>query len=169
MKLDIQVDGVQSTIAAFDKVIRGTLDLRQLGTWDAVQKEFYQIEKDQFQSSGGVGRSGKWKELSPAYEKAKIAKYGTYALLVGPLRATDRLYKSLTGPGPDAVVDKQAQEMTLGSSVPYGPYHQRGGGRLPKREPISLTPEQEKQLVKPIKKKLTQLIDNAKLRDVRGF
>ena len=85
------------------------------------------------------------------------------------LQATGKMYKSLTSEGGDAVVDKQALEMTLGSSDPKSAYHNRGGGRLPQRKIFDFTPDQQKQIMKPIQKKLEQLIDNAKLRDIRGF
>lgn len=165
VKFNIDVDGVQLTLAAFGKVERGILDLRQLGTWDWVQSEFYKVEKEQFGSEGGSGASGKWKALSSPYKERKQAKYGDMPIL----QATGRMYKSITSAGGDSIVDKQPLEMTLGSAVPYSRYHNRGGGRLPRRAILDFTPDQEKQIMKPIQKKLEQLIDNAKLRDIRGF
>lgn len=164
MKIDLEVEGMAALIGSFEKVERGFLDLRQLGTWDWVQSEFYKVVKDQF-AAEGQGKSGKWKPLSSKYAAVKSKRYGNAPIL----QASGRLYKSMTAAGGEAIVDKQPQEMTLGSTVPYGKYHQGGTNRMPKRPIIDFTDAQEKQIFAPIGKKLRQLIDNAKLRDIRGF
>lgn len=166
MQLNIEVEGANQLLASFLAVQKGIVDLRQLGTWDWVQSEYYKIVKAQFGSEGGAGLSGKWKPLTPKYRERKIKKYGDMPIL----QASGRFYKSMTSEGADgSITEKKPQELTLGSSVPYGPYHQKGGGSLPRREVISFTPDQEKRLVKPIETKLKQLIANAKLSDLRGF
>jgi hypothetical protein len=154
----VEVEGINDLIARFGIVLKGTEDLRQLGTWDWVQSEFYKIEKAQF-GGEGIGASGKWKALSPKYKKAKLAKYGPMPIL----QATGKLYKSMTSQGGDAVVEKTAQTMTLGSKLPYAGYAHKP------RPVIDFSPEQEKQLMKPIQTKLKQLIANARLSDTRGF
>lgn len=165
VKFHIEVDGAAETYAAFGKVERGVLDLRQLGTWDWVQSIYYKVLKEQFASEGGSGASGTWKPLSSPYKERKQKLYGDMPIL----QATGKMYRSLTGEGGDAVVDKQPLEMTLGSRDPKSAYHNRGGGRLPQRKILDFTPDQVKQIMKPIQTKLEQLIDNAKLRDIRGF
>jgi phage gpG-like protein len=158
MQFQIEVDGVNETLAAFLKVQKGVADLRQLGTWDWVQSEFYKIEKAQF-GGEGIGKSGKWKALSPKYKVWKQKKYGNLPIN----QRTQDTYKSLTSQAKGSVVEKQAQEMTIGTSIPYAGYIQKD------RPLIDLSPEQEKQLVKPIQEKLKQLIQNARLSDERGF
>jgi phage gpG-like protein len=165
VKVTVEVQGINDLVARFDQVRRGTEDFRQLGTWDWVQSEFYKVLKAQFGSEGAAGRSGKWKELSPKYKVWKQRKYGSLPIL----QLTGRLYRSLTSQGGDAVVEKSAQEMTLGTRVPYAGYHQSGTGRMSARKVIDFSPEQEKQLKRPIQEKLKQLIANARLRDERGF
>lgn len=161
----VEVKGLNELVAGFKLVEKGLLDYRQLGAWKAVRSEFYKIMKDQFASEGSKGASGKWKALNPKYKAIKDRKYGVLPIL----QRTKRTYKSLTSQGSDTVVDESAQEMTIGTKVPYAPYHQRGSGRLPRREIISLTVAQEKQLMKPIQTKLKQLVANAKLKELRGF
>lgn len=63
MRIHYEVEGTIQTIHAVEKVERGVVDFRQLGTWDAVQNVFYQIEKEQFES-GGSGQTGRWEPLS---------------------------------------------------------------------------------------------------------
>lgn len=164
MKLEISVEGMQDLLNSIEKVERGVLDLRDLGTWDWVEREFYQVVKEQFASEGGAGQSGKWKGLSHPYAEIKTRTYGDNGILV----ASGAMYRSLTG-GAGAIVDKQAQEMTLGSTDKKAGWHQHGTGRMPARPIYDFTDAQTRKIQGPIIKKLRQLIDNAKLRDVRGF
>lgn len=162
----IEVEGMKELLATFKTIEEGMLDFRQLGTWKAVAHEFRKIEKEQFSSEGSAGRSGKWKPLTAKYAERKQKKYGSMPIL----QATGKGYRSLTVEGAEgAVYNESAQELVIGSSIPYMAYHQRGSNRLPKREPVSFTEAQEQQLVKPVQDKLRQLIANAKLRQIRGF
>lgn len=163
MKPTVDIEGLPELLDAFEGVSRGMLDFRDLGTWDAVQFEFYKIEKEQFSSEGAAGASGKWKPLSSPYKERKARQYGAVPILT----ASGRLYRSLTSSGGDAVVEKRPLELVLGSRVPYARHHQSGTGRMPKREPISITPEQEKRLMKPVQDHLKQIVANAKLRSLR--
>jgi phage gpG-like protein len=162
---EIEIEGMADLLARFKGVEEGMLDFRQLGAWRAVASEFRKIEKEQFDSEGSKGESGKWKQLSPKYAIRKLAKWGDVPIL----QASGKLYRSLTQENAEgAVYEETAQELTLGTSIPYAAYHQRGG-RVPQREPISLTREQKDRLMQPVQDKLRQLIANAKLRDLQGF
>ena len=165
MRVEITVEGSNQLIASFAQVEKG-LDFRELGTWDAVASEFYKIEKEQFDSEGGAGKSGKWKALKPEYAKRKQKKWGNVPIL----HASGEMMRSLTSRNaPGAVLEKTADELTLGTTIPYAGYHQRGGKRLPKRPPVDPTDAQVDRLSKVIQGKMKQLIANAKLRDIRGF
>lgn len=166
MKVEIKIEGSDELRAAFKTVESGMLDLRQLGTWDAVASEFYKIEKEQFASEGAAGKSGKWKQLSPDYAKIKLKRWGSVPIL----QASGETYRSLTSRGAaGSVLEKSAQELTIGTSIKKAGYHQRGNARLPQRKMIDFTDEQLKQLAKPIAGKMRQLVANARLRNVRGF
>jgi phage gpG-like protein len=158
MNVLVEVEGINELVAKFGLIQHGLQDMRQLGTWDWVQSEFYKVLKAQF-GGEGVGKSGKWKALSPKYKAWKLRKYGDLPIN----QRTKDLYKSLTSQTTGSVVEKSAQEMTIGTSIPYAGYVHR------KRPLLDFSPEQEKQLVAPIQKKLSQLIDNARLKDERGF
>ena len=165
MRVEITVEGSNQLIASFAQVEKG-LDFRELGTWDAVASEFYKIEKEQFDSEGGAGKSGKWKALKPEYAKRKQKKWGNVPIL----HASGEMMRSLTSRNaPGAVLEKTADELTLGTTIPYAGYHQRGSKRLPKRPPVDPTDAQVDRLSKVIQGKMKQLIANAKLRDIRGF
>lgn len=163
MKIEFQVDGEIATIAAFAEVQGGIADLRKNATWLRVQQAYYKAVKEVFASEGG--KSGKWAGLSSPYKAIKAKKYGNVPIL----QRTKRLYRSMTQMGGEAIVNKQATEMTLGSNVPYGGYHQRGTSKMPARKVIDFSDEQQTAILKPIGDSLKQLVANARLRDLRGF
>jgi len=165
MKLEIEIEGMADLLARFKGIEAGMVDFRQLGTWDAVVSEFRKIEIEQFDSEGSKGAGGKWKALSTKYAVRKQKKWGGVPIL----QASGRLYKSLTSQTGDSVVEKTAQELTIGTSLKYAGYHQKGTRKMPQREPISFTEDQKRRLARPIQDKLRQLVANAKLRSLRGF
>lgn len=156
MNLEVKIEGVPEVIRAFEKVQDGVADLRKNAIWLRVQQAFYKAVKAIFASEGG--KSGKWQDLKSPYKEIKAKKYGTPILV-----ATGRFKRSLTQDGGEAIVDKQATEMTLGSSVPYGKFHQTGTKKMPARKPIDFTEDAEKRILQPIGDGLRQLIDNARL------
>lgn len=164
MRFKIEVEGKEQLLSSFLEVQEGVVDLRQLGTWDWVATEFRKVEKEIFDSEGSPA---KWKELSPKYAVVKQKKYGNMPIL----QASGKLYRAMTGTSPDSVFEKQAQEMAIGTSLPYAKYHQSKDARktLPRRPMLDFTDEQKERIVEPIKKKLRQLIANAKLAERRGF
>ena len=166
LEVTVKVEGKEELLASFAKVRQGILDLRQLGAWKAVAGVFRRIVKEAFASEGASGKSGRWKALSSPYKERKLKKWGDVPIL----QASGKMYRSLTQEGAEnSVYQEDALELTIGTSDPKAGYHQRGGSRLPKREPVSFTPDQESQLAQPIQQKLKQLIANAKLADIRGF
>lgn len=98
----------------------------------AVAAEMRSHVSAQFSSEGGRA-SGGWASLAPATVEYK-AHYG---LRPETLRATDRLLRSLTMKGDsDAVEEVRPDELTFGSKVEYGGFHQSGTWRMPRRRPV---------------------------------
>lgn len=118
--------------------------------WKEVQTEFYKIEREQFDSEGRAGESGKFKPLSPAYERVKQAKFGSVPILT----ASGRLYKSLTSETSDSVVITNKQDAAFGTNLPYAQAHQKGARNLPQRKPIDISSKQQNRLLRTIKKSL---------------
>lgn len=156
IKITFEIEGEEQFNRTFRRLDENFKDLSPI--WDDVRDAFWDIEKEQFQSEGAKGRSGRWKPLSPKYEKQKIARYGTFAVIAGVLIATESLYKSMTRDAPHTVYQKTKTRMTLGTDLPYAAFHQRGGGRLPKREVISLSEKNKRTLQKTIQKSLVKQI-----------
>lgn len=153
-RITLEVGGVAEFDRVFSRAGAVISDLRPV--WEEIKQEFFEIEQDQFQSSGTKGASGKWKELSPLTQARKIKKYGTFAVVAGPLIATERMYKSLTRQTDDTVFESDAQSMVIGTKVPYAKYHQRGGRNLPQREVISFSEAQKLKMQKRIQKEIVR-------------
>lgn len=166
MRVTVTVEGVDAQVGKLNYLARNVADYRQLGAWDGVQAEFYRIEKEQFSSEGAAGRSGRYAPLSSTYAERKTKKYGPQPILTASGQMRDSLTRATAK---NAVVEKTAQELVLGTTDPKAAYHQRGTSKMPKREVISFSDEQKARLVRPIEMKIRQLLDNAKLRDIRGF
>lgn len=164
MSIEIKVED-QGLTAGLNKVIRGLIDYRQLGTWDWVASEFRKVEAEQFGSEGSAGASGKWQSLKPAYATVKARHYGNKPIL----ERTGRLMRSLTSKTGDSVEIQAQQELTLGTRVPYAGYHQSGTGRMARRKVFDPTDEQKRRITAPISKKLKRLTANTRLKDARGF
>lgn len=166
MNLTITVEGIDEQIKGLEYVERGLVDFRQLGAWRAVAKVFYRIVARLFDSEGSTGKEGKWAPLSPKYAAIKRARYGDQGILT----ASGSMRRSLTDSNAEnAVYDESPLELVLGTRDPKARYHQTGTRKMPKREIIGFTDQQEKELLEPVYQKLDQLIDNAKLRHLRGF
>jgi len=92
------------------------------------------------------GRIGSpWRPLSAAYAKWKAVKYPGQPIL----RASDRLFRSVTSKTEDTVEESGPDFLTWGTSVYYGRYHQRGGRRLPKRVFLMIN-DQDRRAIKLI-------------------
>lgn len=154
-----ELDGVEVMDRAFNRIDQIISDFRSI--WPNVAKEFYAIEAGQFGSEGAKGASGKWSPLSPAYKKWKESHFPGEPLL----RLAHPLVESLTSPdAPGSIFRLEADQMTLGSKVEYATAHQRGGGNLPARPPISLTEEDKRKLQKSIQSGLVRFTRQAGFR-----
>lgn len=98
---------------------------------DVFAPTFYRWVQQDFVLEGG-GSGSSWAPLSPAYAAWKQQHYPGKGILVrsGALKA------SLSGPDADqAIFRPTPTSLEIGSTVPYGIYHQLGG-RLPQRPPL---------------------------------
>ena len=144
--LSIEVEGNEKLQLAFRGIVGTIEDFTPI--FAAVESWFFEVETDMFQSGGATNKSGKWKELSSAYEEVKVKRFGTAALLQGANVATERTKKSLTRKTADTVIQKSKDEMAIGTSVPYAKHIQKA------RPIIDPSDSQIKDLRKRIKKSL---------------
>ena len=152
IRFTFEIDGTVEFDRAFNRLDQIS-DLRPI--WGDVAEAFYEIEREQFGSQGAAGASGRWAPLSNLYAKFKAVKFPGKTIL----RRTDSLFESLTGKeSPGAIFRPSESELQLGSSVPYGVWHQRGTSKMPARKPISLNDDQKRRMQKAIQKGLVQFI-----------
>lgn len=117
--ITIELVGLDRVQSGFTRIETGLTRLKPL--FEEFGKEFYLEEKTLFDLAP-------WKPLSPAYAEQKRKKYGDKPIL----RATDRLYLSLTEQGTEGNVHRVGdQEAEFGSMVPYGVFHR------PTRDPMA--------------------------------
>jgi phage gpG-like protein len=156
VKLKFEVSGEAQFDRVFQRFDENLGDITPIA--DDIRDAFFDIEKEQFQSGGAKGASGKWKPLSPAYEARKIAQYGTFAVIAGVLRATDEMYKSVTRMAAHTVYQKSKDQIVIGTDLARARYHQDGGGNLPQRKVIDFSDDQRRDLTKAIQKGLIKEI-----------
>ncbi len=155
--VSIEVQGEEKLKVALTNMADAIDDLRPY--WNEVQQEFYRIEKQAFASEGTSGESGKWSALSPRYAVVKFKRWGAVPILT----ASGTLRDSLTSETSGSIVRKEKDELTVGSSVPYGRYHQSGTSKMPARPPISLTENNRADLLRKLTKQLKAVKDRNNL------
>jgi len=97
----------------------------------------------QFESEGARSPSGRWQPLSPRYAAWKARRHPGAKIL----ERTGALKRSLTSYGAGSIVTYGANSVFIGSSMPYGPYHQTGTRNMPRRAPIEPTDRDVKEWV----------------------
>lgn len=133
MRLYAEIDGEKGIDYAIGAIREGISDWREV--WPEVERIFYVATLAQFRTIGQRGGTP-WAPLSAGYRKWKEKKYPGQPILV----RTGRLRRSLTAVGnEDTIRDQQPMALTIGSSTPYGIFHQRGTRRMPARPPLVLT------------------------------
>ena len=111
----------------------GVTDYRPM--WPVIEDDFYSLVGRQFATEGAEGGTA-WVSLSDAYGTWKEIHYPGKPIL----QRTGELMASLTSPtAPGAVRVEERKTLTLGTTVPYAIYHQRGTKKMPARPEIRLT------------------------------
>jgi phage gpG-like protein len=150
IRFSAEVLGVEVINRAFNRVEEAISDLRSI--WPEVAKEFYAIEREQFDSEGVAGAPGKWIPLTPAYKQWKEANFPGQPIeqLEGSLVA------SLTDPEAlDAIYRPEKDELIIGTRLPYARRQHRT------RPLISLSEVQKRRLQKAIQRGLVQFTRQA--------
>lgn len=142
-----EVDGVvlvNRTLSRFGELLR---DMRQL--WPAVIVTVRAILKEQF-TGQGVGQTGKWKPLSPAYARWKEKNFPGKPIL----QRTGDTFEALTKRTTESIVLPLPNTLEFGVALPYPIHHQRGGTRLPRRRIFDFNEAQKRRITKAIQVRL---------------
>lgn len=111
---------------------------------EEVGDEFRAIEAEHFDAEGPG-----WAPLSPKYAARKLRLYGDKPIL----RATDKLYRSMTIKGAEGNVSRvQPMSAEFGTSIFYAIFHQTGTVKMPAREVIMLNEDDKRSLVRVVQR-----------------
>lgn len=122
--------------------------------FEAILKDFKKGQVEQFVSQGSYGTAGGWRPLSPRYAAWKEAHRPGMPILVfsGLLKEAatnpkaeigkDSLKIIIDDEGSYQLFSKRQGRMVTKHKPAVAAYHQKGGGRLPKRAVIQLPQSQ---------------------------
>ena len=147
LRVTLQVDGEAQFDRAFSRFGHHTEDLRFL--WADVASDFREIEQEQFATQGGHGHA--WQPLSKKYGQWKAKHHPGKQIL----ELDGTLWKSLTVKGAKGHVERPDKDsLSLGTSLHYAKYHQRGTKKMPARKVIDLTEADKKKISRTIHRRL---------------
>ena len=146
LRVTATIEGQAQFDRMFSRFGSHTDDLRFL--WPDVAADFRAIEQEQFQSQGA--HSNQWQPLSRKYGAWKARKYPGKQIL----ELSGALWKSLTTKGGKHVERSDKDSLTIGTSVKYAGYHQRGTRKMPARKPIDLSEVDKKRIGRTIHRRL---------------
>lgn len=150
------VDGVEVLNRAFSRTEGFIADLRNFAP--GLADVFYASEREQFESEGAKGASGKWTPLSKAYGVFKAQQFPGETIL----RATGHMEESLTSRDAlDAIFFASNDEIVFGTKDPKAIAHHRGKGKLPARPVISLSEAQKRRMQKAVQRELVDFTRRA--------
>lgn len=123
----------------FSSTIRKALSKLDDLSWPLGQiaNDFYKSERAIFQ----LKSKGGYVDLGPRYKVVKLKKVG---FLYPILKSSGRLEKSVTQRGaPDSILSVGKRILLIGTSVPYGIYHNsdKPRSRIPQRKFMFIGPE----------------------------
>jgi hypothetical protein len=114
--------------------------------WESIYDFLREVEKGQF-ASEGVESGHAWAQLAISTVEAKH-RLGLHPEI---LRATDALYKSLTGKDDSNQLKIiQPQMLAFGSMLDYAKFHQSGTTHMVQRRPIDLSQHNKDVIVKAV-------------------
>ena len=156
LKFTGSVEGETQLLRSFDRFTEGVTNLEP--AFEEIGIDVREILVEQFAHEGNG-----WTPLSPAYAIRKRRLYGDKPIL----RATDRMFNSLTNKGAEGnITDIHPMEASYGTSVkshdigkqnagyPYPRAHQTGAGRLPQRKIFALTEANKRRITRTMQRYL---------------
>lgn len=113
-----------------------------------------EVEREQFRTEGGAGKSGRWQGLAPSTLRRKSAEGRGRSILVRKGAMRDRL----TRPGGlRQLVEARDDTIIFRFSSPEQ-YHQRGTRRMPQRKVVDPSDAQVRQLGEDVKREAVEIV-----------
>jgi phage gpG-like protein len=116
--------------AQFNRALEGLYDsLKDFRrAWPQVAERYYLVIRRQFDSEGG--RANPWAELAPSTLAGKAINYPGQPIL----RASNALFQSMVNAFDQNAVFRMTEDsLTLGTTLDYAAYHQKGTSKMPAR------------------------------------
>lgn len=135
IQLTFALPGMPSLAISLSRFADEVTDFRPF--WEGRFKALWYEERRRDFALEGLATGSSWARLSPAYAAWKAQHFPGAPILTrtGALRA------ALSAPDAEGSVwQPTATALTVGTTVPYGLYHQRGTRRMPQRPPLRLWP-----------------------------
>lgn len=136
IKLQFEVAGDVQLSRGIERFGEDVKDLRK--PFKEIAGSFRKIEEKQFGSQGGYG-SGGW----PALRESTLAHKAREGYPMDILVRTGAMRASLVGKTSETIAEIHPLELTLGTTIPYALFHQKGTTGMTARPVIQLT-EQDK-------------------------
>jgi len=159
LKFSGTVEGETQLLRSFEGFTEGVTNLEP--AFEEIGIDVREILTEQF-AHEGFG----WKPLSPAYAIQKRRLFGDKPIL----RATDRMFLSLTNKGADGnITDIHPMEASYGTSVKsktgfsYPRAHQTGTSRMPQRKIFALTEANKRRITRTMQRHLVKTARGAGL------
>lgn len=159
LKFTGSVEGEVQLLRSFERFTEGVTNLEP--AFEEVGIDVREILVEQFAHEGNG-----WAPLTPAYAARKRRLYGDKPIL----RATDRMFLSLTNKGAEGnITDIHPMEASYGTSVkskggfPYPRAHQRGAGNLPQRKIFALTEANKRRITRTMQRYVVETARGAGL------
>lgn len=155
LEIDIKIEGYTELHRGLAGIDIAVNDLRP--AWEQISKDFWEEQKGIFDAEGAFAGRNKWTELSEKYRQWKEIKYPGKPIL----QRTGKLYASLTGKNEGSIFNMEPLEMSIGSNVAYGIYHQSRKPRkkIPRRPFLDTVESQRRRWMRIIKEKCHENIN----------
>lgn len=135
---------IEETVKALHRIQARLRDLRP--AWRSMLPYLRRATEATFASQGSrIGQA--WAPLSDEYARWKAVRYPGQPIL----RASDAMFESLVGQTSDSVIEAERQTFSYGTPDRKAKWHQKGGGRLPRRRILALIEEDRREMKKIVR------------------
>jgi len=142
LKITATVIGEEQLVRSLDRFTAGVSNLAP--AFEEIGTDVREILVEQFAQEGNG-----WAPLTPAYAIQKRKRYGDKPIL----RATDRMFESLTSMGAEGnVTEIAAMSAAYGTDVFYARYHQTGTSRMAQRKIFALTEVNKRRIMRTLQR-----------------
>lgn len=133
MELEFEVIGFDGVIKLLQRLSNNIED--QTSAFEKIRNSFHNIQKEQFQTEGARGASGKWKPLNSTYDRFKKSRHPGKSIN----EITGRLRESFTRTDAEGNIERMTKDtLEMGSNIKQAVWLHEGRKFYPQRKLIDL-------------------------------